>query len=928
MSKRNTFVSKQMQWQLGLVTLINCILLVQVTVFRAYATASETDQSNACNKFNTIRLAVRVFLWTRSSILILPTTGFRYFKMYHVQWATGSLPQDTSGPNIVRTHYLRLCELLALVQIAALLVSTGTIVLRFVQVEWTFTCPTAMDKRIYQICMALSLLVATYCYTISWEFLLSFHKLRTHLLFQHGVFDCKTKSWQEKPFNGSTKELLRFQMWMTVKQRDIDGLRSAIAAAINEDAAFATQWYQSPSIWNQLVCVSRRNPLHMAIKTNQFDMVQLLIQVGFDPNALDKVQVAQFGLRDLYSKVFCFFSINHSEPTRIYGPFGWFKHTLLSPLHVAVARSDHHLVLHLLQAGADPNVSAESNVASAATPPLFWASHVDVTHALLMHGASQLYVPGNGFNVTVFEDAFLNGRHAIARLLESWGGDIALTPLHDAAGRGDVVKMKAYLGWGDVDTMGEHVRIGLFHRTPLHWAAIRGHVNAARMLLKAGAKVNAVDSWHQSPLTWACYLNRTELVREFLVHWQADAQLRDHHGLTIPCLCAPKDTGIDAGIFRLLRKHGLPEFGALENGDTPLHIAIKLCHQDTALALVRSGFSTTSTNAAGVRAVDCSQSTELQFIIKKEAGQRDVMISYSHAFSEFALQLRQSLEDNFLTTWMDLMDPTGIGGGAVWRDEIASGIKHAAVVLCVLSETYPVSQWCMKELAFAKAHNVPVVGVLGETTDMTDELQVVYLWSRQLVDFRQAITSTEPALVVNHDVYNTQLTALLDGLRNEVEKRRLVDRRDVLLSPLTVSVRQTEVEFAYHQRYVFICHGGCHTDFVKRLQGMLKLHGIASYADHQVGGTTHDAILNCSAFLPIFSDKSCRTDAFSDLFAFAVNKEKPIVPIVLSANFFPLAHLYSLSLHTSVVHFNEVLAQSESLTRLVAALPVVCPPLW
>ncbi|RHY39441.1 hypothetical protein DYB34_010354 [Aphanomyces astaci] len=810
MSKRNTFVSKQMQWQLGLVTLINCILLVQVTVFRAYATASETDQSNACNKFNTIRLAVRVFLWTTSSILFLPTTGFRYFKMYHVQWATGSPPQDTSGPNIVRTHYLRLCELLALVQIAALLVSTGTIVLGFVQVEWTFTCPTAMDKRIYQICMALSLLVATYCYTISWEFLLSFHKLRTHLLFQHGVFDCKTKSWQEKPFNGSTKELLRFQMWMTVKQRDIDGLRSAIAAAINEDAAFATQWYRSPSIWNQLVCVSRRNPLHMAIKTNQFNMVQLLLQV----------QVAQFGLRDLYSKVFCFFSINHSEPTRIYGPFGWFKHTLLSPLHVAVARSDHHLVLHLLQAGADP---AESNVASAATPPLFWASHVDVTHALLMHGASQLYVPGNGFNVTVFEDAFLNGRHAIARLLESWGGDIALTPLHDAAGRGDVVKMKAYLGWGDVDTMGEQSN-GLFHRTPLHWAAIRGHVNAARMLLKAGAKVNAVDSWHRSPLTWACYLNRTELL--FL---------------------RAKDTGIDAGIFRLLREHGLPEFGALENGDTPLHIAMKLCHQDTALALVRSGF---------------------------------VHLDAISWFSKAFLMLK------------------GVHNEYERSRSAGSGLQSV--------------------------DGIAVYHQKGSRTTRCDDQLQVYLWSRQLVDFRQAITSTEPALVVNHDVYNTQLTALLDGLRNEVEKRRLVDRRDVLLSPLTLSVRQTEVAFAYHQRYVFICHGGCHTDFAKRLQGMLKLHGITSYADHQVGGTTHDAILNCSAFLPIFSDKSCRTDAFSDLFAFAENKEKPIVPIVLSANFFPLAHLYSLSLHTSVVHFNEVLAQSESLTRLVAALPVVC----
>ncbi|RHZ42872.1 hypothetical protein DYB26_013780, partial [Aphanomyces astaci] len=418
MSKRNTFVSKQMQWQLGLVTLINCILLVQVTVFRAYATASETDQSNACNKFNTIRLAVRVFLWTTSSILFLPTTGFRYFKMYHVQWATGSPPQDTSGPNIVRTHYLRLCELLALVQIAALLVSTGTIVLGFVQVEWTFTCPTAMDKRIYQICMALSLLVATYCYTISWEFLLSFHKLRTHLLFQHGVFDCKTKSWQEKPFNGSTKELLRFQMWMTVKQRDIDGLRSAIAAAINEDAAFATQWYRSPSIWNQLVCVSRRNPLHMAIKTNQFNMVQLLLQ-----------------------------------------------------------------------------------------------------------------------------------------------------------------------GVGDIDVEGPEERRG----------GGAGHVR----------------------------LGRHVRVRPSLEQMQ---------------------------------------------------------HQ---MVVVAS---------------DCHV----------EGTQKRVFEPSERAIAtEFALQLRQSLEDNFLTTWMDLMDPTGIGGGAVWRDEIASGIKHAAVVLCVLSETYPVSQWCMKELAFAKAHNVP-----------------------------------------------------------------------------------------------------------------------------------------------------------------------------------------------------------------------------
>jgi hypothetical protein len=61
----------------------------------------------------------------------------------------------------------------------------------------------------------------------------------------------------------------------------------------------------------------------------------------------------------------------------------------------------------------------------------------------------------------------------------------------------------------------------------------------------------------------------------------------------------------------------------------------------------------------------------------------------------------------------------------VWREEIARGIKNAAMVVCILTEDYTSSEWCLKELALAKQTGTPIMAISTEGVAMTDELDVV-----------------------------------------------------------------------------------------------------------------------------------------------------------------------------------------------------------
>lgn len=263
---------------------------------------------------------------------------------------------------------------------------------------------------------------------------------------------------------------------------------------------------------------------------------------------------------------------------------------------------------------------------------------------------------------------------------------------------------------------------------------------------------------------------------------------------------------------------------------------------------------------------------------------------------------------------MDTTGPSGIGAGAVWREEIARGIMNAAVVLCILTEDYASSKWCMKELALAKQCGRPIVAISSEHagSKLSEELQV-YLYTRQIIPFERAITSIvnlntrNIQYEYNHLMLDTQMNMLLDGLRDEIEKNRLVAevRRSMTsgqgqghMNPLAIF---DHLDVDDPNPLIFITHGDKHFEFANRIRNALRSVGFECYIDQENEDFANrirkakDWILRCAAFIPILSDQSIQSDIISDQMAFAEDKNKPIVPIMYTEPEFTLAQKYQLS---------------------------------
>ncbi|RHZ41063.1 hypothetical protein DYB31_004949 [Aphanomyces astaci] len=846
--------------------------------------------------------------------------------------------QQRITTKVQRTWYLQVCEIVCVCLILFYVGAFGFVLITFVQSNFTL-----------QLCHERVPFINSFVSILSWVGIgfqfTYFARLRDHLKMQLGAFKEGelTGGGRKPPVVGTPSKVdIQKRIFTAAELSDVDGLRHALGLARTYlGKEFAKELYGSASLgW--VLNFSKKNPVHAAAAHGNLTMLQLLLDAGFSMNSLDKINRVRVSTGDLFwylSQMLVRRAVVSADESAKH----LFKTTLVSPLHCAVAASRVEAVRWLLDHGALVNQTARSSNREERLPPIFLCEHPSIMEMLLAANADHLCVPNAGrgsHTLTVLELSYLRGNYAVGVVLEDWGGDVALTPLHLAAASNDVVKVHKMLSYCDPNCLGEYGYAGFNRRTPLHWAAIAGSADVLAPLLNKGADPHAQDAGGRTPLHWAARANRVECVTILLEH-RANVHARDVDGMT-PVLCAALAPDLRPELLQALVLHGANINATVATGDTALHVAMKQGNRAAALALLGVGADINAVNGDGSRAIDCTTSTELQFAVKRAAGSRDVMISYTHSHSEFAKKLRASLEQQHITTWLDLMDPSGIGGGAVWREEIARGILNASCVVCVLTEDYPRSEWCLKELAYAKQVGTPVLAISTEHVTITEELQV-YLYTRQIVPFESAISAVDAAnprnitYEYNQDQYLTQFRSLLDGVRDEIEKKRCV-ARPTLDMPTTAMATwgPTLLQHNYppdhndeywKQPFVVLASGDCHQGFVRQVHQELTAASCRVYLDHPHGADTQsrisaakEAILHCAVFVVVLSDKN-QNELLLDQIAFAEDKGKPILPLLLSnpREYLGLGLQYTLS-RIDVFHFAQNVGFASSMMHLLQGL--------
>jgi ankyrin repeat protein len=222
--------------------------------------------------------------------------------------------------------------------------------------------------------------------------------------------------------------------------------------------------------------------------------------------------------------------------SEVNGPTGSFVNT---PLQSAAMVDDHDMVLHLLDRGADANTPAPKwqnhnlnriyplHAGRRNRTALQWAAangNLNMCQMLMVAGADPNSAPATSFvetGTTALVAAVTSSNYQVVELLLNYGANVndergSQTALETATRLDDEEMVQLILGWNP--------RLG---NSQIHAMENQNH-KLVSILVKAGAKFNAVDPQGKSALSVATYKNDFILVR-FLLEGGADPNPKPSH---------------------------------------------------------------------------------------------------------------------------------------------------------------------------------------------------------------------------------------------------------------------------------------------------------------------------------------------------------------------------------------------------------------
>ncbi|MFN7936433.1 MAG: ankyrin repeat domain-containing protein [Bryobacteraceae bacterium] len=305
---------------------------------------------------------------------------------------------------------------------------------------------------------------------------------------------------------------------------------------------------------------NKNSALHQAIKAGDVTRIKALLADGADPNSADDSGTPALMNAVLYTGPETMRALLDA------GANAEAKNPMGSSALVWAA-GDPVKAKMLIEAGADVNTAsptgrtplhvAATSSGNAATVKLLLEKGARHDAKDRLDPMPPLFTGGG--KATPIVDAARAGDLETIRLLLKAGADVNaagannITALSEATlfGRRDIVRLL-------LDNGASHKGGVAMQKMPiLSLAAIRGDLAIARMLVTAGAEVNATDAHGGTPLMWAAYSDRLNpALVSYLLQAGADAKARNNAGESALDWSLRRG---DTVVAKMLRKAGAPQ---------------------------------------------------------------------------------------------------------------------------------------------------------------------------------------------------------------------------------------------------------------------------------------------------------------------------------------------------------------------------------